>query len=154
MYHCKYLWACYEIKLVCSISHETAWRHQMETFSALLAFCEGNQPVTGGLPSQRTVTQSFNLFSLICVWRNGWAIETQWLETPSRSALWRHCNGADGLLCFVLFWLYPQFRVVACYLCSSRLLHWYCGNHVIAQIPLTHWDRDKMTTISEKTFSI
>ena len=56
------------------------------------------------------------LFSLMCVWRNGWAIETQWLETPSRSALWRHCNGADGLLCFVLLWLYPQFTVVACYL--------------------------------------
>ena len=28
----------------------TWWRHQMETFSALLALCEGNPPVTGGLP--------------------------------------------------------------------------------------------------------
>ena len=29
------------------------WRHQMETFSALLAFCVGNSPVTGELLSQR-----------------------------------------------------------------------------------------------------
>ena len=34
----------------------------METFSALLARCEGNQAVTGGLPSQRPVTQSFDAF--------------------------------------------------------------------------------------------
>ena len=26
------------------------WRHQMEWFSALLAFCKGNSPVTGGFP--------------------------------------------------------------------------------------------------------
>ena len=25
------------------------WRHQMETFSALLAICVGNSPVTGGV---------------------------------------------------------------------------------------------------------
>ena len=28
----------------------TWWRHQMETFSALLALCEGNPPVNGGFP--------------------------------------------------------------------------------------------------------
>ena len=37
------------------------WRHQMETFSALLAFCAGNSPVTGAL-----------IFSLIGAWTNGW----------------------------------------------------------------------------------
>ena len=26
------------------------WRYQMETFTSLLAFCEGNPPVTGGFP--------------------------------------------------------------------------------------------------------
>ena len=41
------------------------WRHQMETFSALLALCEGNQPATGEFPSQRPVTRSFDdLFDL------------------------------------------------------------------------------------------
>ena len=38
------------------------WRHQMETFSALLAFCVGNSPVTGEFPTQRPVTRSFDAF--------------------------------------------------------------------------------------------
>ena len=40
----------------------TWWRHQMETFSALLALCAGNSPVTGEFPSQRPVTRSFYVF--------------------------------------------------------------------------------------------
>ena len=47
------------------------WRHQMETFSASLALCSGNSPVTGESPSQRPVTRSFDVF-LICAWINGW----------------------------------------------------------------------------------
>ena len=38
------------------------WRHQMETFSALLAFCAGNSPVSGEFPAQRPVTRSFDVF--------------------------------------------------------------------------------------------
>ena len=38
------------------------WRHQMETFSPLLAICAGNSPVPGEFPAQRPVTQSFDLF--------------------------------------------------------------------------------------------
>ena len=49
------------------------WRHQMEIFSALLAICTGNSPVTGGFPAQRTVTRNFDVSSsLICAWINGW----------------------------------------------------------------------------------
>ena len=48
------------------------WRHQMETFSALLAFCVGNSVVTGEFPAQRSVTRSF-VFSLICAWTDSWA---------------------------------------------------------------------------------
>ena len=33
----------------------------METFSALLALCEGNPPVTGGFPSQRPVTRGIDV---------------------------------------------------------------------------------------------
>ena len=40
----------------------TWWCHQMETFSALLALCAGNSPVTGEFPSQRPVTLSFDVF--------------------------------------------------------------------------------------------
>ena len=38
------------------------WRHQMETFSALLVLCVGNSLVTGEFPAQRLVTRSFDVF--------------------------------------------------------------------------------------------
>ena len=44
----------------------------METFSTLLALCEGNSPVTGEFPSQRPVTWSFDVFFDLC-WTNSWA---------------------------------------------------------------------------------
>ena len=81
----------YEITTI-TTKYEAWWRHQMETFSALLALCVGNSPVAGEFPAQRPVTRSFDIFSdphLNKRWSKqswGW-----WFETPSRS-LWRHCN--------------------------------------------------------------
>ena len=46
------------------------WRHQMETFSSLLAFCAGNSPVIGEFPAQRQVTRSFDVFFDLR-WTNG-----------------------------------------------------------------------------------
>ena len=72
------------------------WRHQMETFSALLAICAGNSPVSGEFPAQRPVTRSFDVFfdlrlnKRLSKQRWGW-----WSETPS-DPLWRHCNGYPG----------------------------------------------------------
>ena len=34
----------------------------MDTFSALLAICAGNSPVSGEFPTQRPVTRSFDVF--------------------------------------------------------------------------------------------
>ena len=48
------------------------WRLHMETFSALLAICARNSPVTGEFPSQRPVIQSFDVFFDFCAWMNGW----------------------------------------------------------------------------------
>ena len=42
----------------------------METFSALLALCVGNSPVTDEFPSQLPVTRSFDVFFDLCL--NGW----------------------------------------------------------------------------------
>ena len=39
----------------------------METFSALLAICAGNSPVTGEFPAQRPVTRSFDAFCELCL---------------------------------------------------------------------------------------
>ena len=69
---------------------KSLWRHQMETFSALLPICAGNSPVTGEFPTQRPVTRSFNVFfaqRLNQQLSNG----NTGVETPSRS-LWRHSN--------------------------------------------------------------
>ena len=73
------------------------WHHQMETFSALLALCAGNLPVTGEFPAQRPVTQSLDVFFDLRLDKRlskqswGW-----WFETPSRS-LWCHCNVYQNL---------------------------------------------------------
>ena len=40
----------------------TRWRHQMETFFALLVICAGNSLVPGEFPTQRPVTRSFDVF--------------------------------------------------------------------------------------------
>ena len=68
------------------------WRHQMETFSALLAICAGNSPVTGEFTAQRPVTRRFEVFfdlrlnKRLSKQSRGW-----WFETTSRP-LWRHYN--------------------------------------------------------------
>ena len=68
------------------------WRHQMVTFSALLAICAGNSPVPGEFPTQRPVTRSFDVFFDLRLNKQlskqswGW-----WLETLSRP-MWRHRN--------------------------------------------------------------
>ena len=68
------------------------WRHQMETFSALLAICTGNSPVTCEFPAQRPVTRSFDvLFDLSLNKRLNKQSWGWWFETPL-TPLWRHCN--------------------------------------------------------------
>ena len=77
----------YEVKKNC-----TWWRHEMETFSALLAICAGNSPVPGEFPAQRPATRSFGVFFDLHLNKRlskqswGW-----WFETLSRP-LWRHRN--------------------------------------------------------------
>ena len=43
------------------VRHAGQRRHQMETFSPLLALCEENSPVTGDFPSQKPITRSFDV---------------------------------------------------------------------------------------------
>ena len=58
----------------CYTSWSSAWwRHQKETFSALLTLCAGNSSVTGEFPSQRPVTRSFDFDVFFDLgWTNGW----------------------------------------------------------------------------------
>ena len=96
--------------LVTSIIHRSNltwawWRHQMETFSALLALCAEHSPVTVEFPSQRPATRSYDVFFDLRLNKRlnkqswGW-----WFETPSCS-LWRHSNGKTGIKCKgVIIW--------------------------------------------------
>ena len=73
-------------------SVESWWRHQMGTFSASLALCDGNTPVTGEFPSQRSVTRSFDVFFELRLNRRlSKPSRRQWFQTPSRS-LWSTCD--------------------------------------------------------------
>ena len=65
------------------------WRHQMETFSALLAICAGNSPVPGEFPAQRPVRRSFDVFFDL---RLNKRLSKQWWG----SLRWRH-NGCDSV---------------------------------------------------------
>ena len=77
-----------------------------ETFSALLALCEGNPPVTGGFPLQRPVWRRFHVFfDLHMNKRRSKQSRRRWFGTPL-CLLWRQYN--------VEFW-------VACKLCTSVL---------------------------------
>ena len=74
-------------------SAKTWWRHEMERFSALLAICAGNSPVPGEFPTQRLMTQSFDVyFDLRPIKRLSKQSWIWWFETSSRP-LWRHRNG-------------------------------------------------------------
>ena len=91
------------------------WRHQVETFSALLAICAGNSPVPGEFPTQRPATRSFDVFfdlrlnKRLSKQSRGW-----WFETLSHP-LWRHCNAtwqapSHGLYqyWFCFYWIHTN----------------------------------------------
>ena len=121
----------------------TWWRHQMETFSALLALCAGNSRVSG-------VTWSFDVFFDLCPNQRlskqwlGW-----WFETLSCS-LWRHSND---------FQYHPATANVTNILVRSSAYSETCGKwlqpgqeYLIESkyLIITHWGRDQMDAISQK----
>ena len=114
------------------------WRHQMETFSALLAICAGNSPipallaicagnspVPGELPTQRSVTRSFDVFFDLRLNKRlskqswGW-----WFETLSRP-LWRHCNVES------LFWRRCAVQLVIIFLQNTKLFFKLLTHHIV-----------------------
>ena len=126
--HCKHLHAVWSmVRAVLSVQVIWSWKpqvavpwwfHQMETFSALLALCAGKSPATGDFPSQRPVTQSFDVFFDL---RLNKPLSTQswgwWFETPSRS-LWCHYNAVLLAICVAKSPV-RRFRCRDCYLCRT-----------------------------------
>ena len=116
------------------------WRHQMETFSALLAICEGNSPVAGEFPSQRSVTRSFVVFFDLRL--NKRLIRQSrrwWFDTPSRPLLRRydnrsHCWGNDDKS------VSSKSTISQSFPCSPRALF----AHVRPYWP---WQRERVNTL-------
>ena len=132
------------VQCICRSCYQTPWwRHQTETFSALLAICVRG-PVTGEFPAQRPVTRSFDAFfdlrlnELLSKQSFGW-----WFETPSHP-LWRHSN--DGpcsghVICvpfftFVWFEMNSSWNATISFQMSIRAsdsivvtidAYWYCS---------------------------
>ena len=83
------------------------WRHQMETFSALLAICAGNSQVPSEFLAQRPVTRSFDVFFDLRLNKRlskqswGW-----WFETLSRPS-WRHRN---SIILYITFYSLSYIR--------------------------------------------
>ena len=83
----------------------TWWRHQMETFSALLTICAGNSPVTGDYTPHKGQWRGALMFSLIGAWINGWVRnrEAGDLRRPLRhlkmssAKWWPFCPGESEL---------------------------------------------------------
>ena len=59
---------------------------------------------TGDFPSQRPVTQNFDVFFDLCLnkWLSKHSMRRRWYETPS-CPLWRHCNAATRILWDILW---------------------------------------------------
>ena len=69
------------------------------TFSTLLALYEGQPPVTGGFPSQRSVTWSVDVIFDLRL--NKWLSKQSrcpWDEMPSRHSFWCHCNDSTNII--------------------------------------------------------
>ena len=77
-----------------SISRKSWWRHQIETFSALLALCAGNYQSPLDSPHKGQWRGAL-MFSLICAWTNGWANnrDAVTLKTISHTMTSLLCDG-------------------------------------------------------------
>ena len=100
------------------------WRHQMETFSALLALCAGNSSLSGEFPAQRPVTRSFDVsFDLHPNKRSSKQWWGWWFETPL-CPLWRHRNAIANPR------LWPCHVTVTCKLWSyEAIIRKYSGQN-------------------------
>ena len=129
----------------------TWWRHQMETFSALLVLCAGNSPVFGESYSQRSVTRSFGVFFDMCLNKQlskrswGW-----WFETPSLS-LWRHCNDWLGEYLVNVYRMQDLWTYCRISITSSKVNYlWISESFPCCLTLLTHFLMDSREQITVK----
>ena len=92
------------------------WRHQIETFSALLAICAGNSPVPVNSPHKGQWRGAL-MFSLISAWINGWANNREASDLRRNSAhydviamrfMWIALLGISSILHAHCLWFFDE----------------------------------------------
>ena len=102
----------------------------MEAFSALLAICAGNSPDPGEFPHKGQWRGAL-MFSLICVWINGW------VNNHEAGDLWRHLAHYD-----VTLMTCPVVRNPSAPWCNLRALFIYgTGNSSVSIKAYLHFPR-------------
>ena len=117
MWPCGHASVLDDVILLFPLWFQTWWRHQMETFSALLPIRVGNSPVPGEFPTQRPVMRSFDIFFDLCL--NRWLRKQWWgwwFVTLSRP-LWRHRDDVH-FNCIVQHSLYHKMDIGTMILCT------------------------------------
>ena len=114
----------------------------MDAFSALLALCAGNSPVTGEFPAQWPVTRSFDiLIDLRLNKRLSKQSWSWWFETPSCS-LWCHCNKNDTKSLDVKFVIISSYgwHILFTTICVRHFQPSFRLNMTLANIYFIRWN--------------
>ena len=112
----------------------------METFSALLALCAGNSPVTGEFPTQRPVTRSFDIFFdlhqnkrlRLVIWDAISPIMTSLLIT-------RHCYVGVIFFFFSIYTLNPTSVFSSLLLAHAEIRDNITSNNLVHRLSLAMW---------------
>ena len=115
---------CFLCNWVCC----TWWRHQMETFAALLAICAGNSPAP-----HKGQWRGVLMFSLICTWI------TDWVNNREAGDLRRHRAHHDVIVmsdpasfhAFLDLWLNLDDTVIENYVLSDFLFVTWRNHYVL-----------------------
>ena len=109
----------------------------MEAFSALLALCAGNSPVTDEFPSQRPVTQSFDIFFDLHT-------NKAWVNSRKAGDLRRHCTHYDVIVMFLETgnnrWekdnepIGPRHRMNNAYMFSNKQIQLHLDNNIYCHL--------------------
>ena len=94
------------------------WRHQMETFSALLALCAGTSPVPVNSPHKCQWRRAL-MFSFIC------ASMSDWVNNREAGDLRRHCGHYDVSVMVEAF--------------SSKVANWQTPAQNVLKILSSRW---------------
>ena len=124
----------------------TWWRHQMETFSALLAICTGNSTVPVNSPHKGQWRGALTV-TLICAWINGWLnnretgdLRRHRIHYDVIVMIWRNSKCASSGLMWHL-WYRPLTRLIQGTDCRGSIIS------PLYRIALPMWSRSSNINI-------